>query len=93
MLNTVKMLRRLLRKAFLPTKRVRVMIELREKTGSTYEAPNNALSIADGYRPGQPHAFPVTASPTAKPDTSGDRHRDSMTYVTLVDARTTALAK
>src|SRR5580692_4748360 len=93
MLNTVKMLRRLLRKAFLLTKRVRVMIELRKKNWSTYEGPNNSLSIADGCRPGQPHAFPVTASLTAKPDTSGDRHRDSMTNVTLVTARTTVLPK
>src|SRR5580692_4533682 len=93
MLKMVRMLRRLLRKAFLLTKRVRVMMELRKKPGLPTRPHNNTSSIADGCRPGQPHAFPVTASLTAKPDTSGDRHRDSMTNVTLVTARTTVLPK
>jgi hypothetical protein len=93
MLNTVKMLRRLLRKAFLLTKRVRVMIELRKKTWSTYEGPNNTVSIADGCRPGQPHAFSIPASPTGTTDASGDRHRVRMTNVTLVTACSTLLPK
>ena len=43
MLRMVKMLRRLLRNAFLLTKRVRVMIELREKTKPAYEGPHEYL--------------------------------------------------